>query len=253
MDVRAYLDRIGYQGNASPTIETLREMHQAHFLNVPFENLDIARGVRIEMDEAGNFAKVVKNRRGGWCFELTGLFAMALRELGFQVDLLGARTLFEGRLGHPMDHMILIVHLEEDWIADVGFGSRVAEPLRLSERQPQFAAQRRYVVENDGDHWFVTCTEPGTGAGVNPNAMYIFTMQPRVLDEFGDVCNWLQTSPDSRFVQRDIVTLPTATGRVTLAGGRLITIDDGNRNERQISSPDEERKILQDRFGITLS
>jgi len=252
MDVHAYLDRIGYQGDTAPTIETLRGMHRAHFLNVPFENLDIARGVRIEMDEAVNFAKVVQKRRGGWCLELTGLFATALRALGFGVDVLAGRTMVEGRLSAPMSHMTLIVHLHEDWIADVGFGGRIAEPLRLSEREPQLVGERRSVVANDGDHWFVTCGEPGSGAGLNPNAAYLFTRKPRGFDEFREVCNWLQTSPASRFTQRGIVTLPTPTGRTTLAGGRLITIEHGKREEREVASPEEERQILRERFRIVL-
>lgn len=248
MDLQAYLDRIGYQGDTSPTIETLRGMHRAHFLNVPFENLDIARGVRIEMDESVNFAKVVQKRRGGWCLELTGLFARALRELGFGVDVMAGRTMGDGRLSQPMSHMTLIVHLDDDWIADVGFGGRITEPLRLSEREAQLVGQRRYVVANDGDHWFVTCDEPGS-----PTRAYLFTMQPRAFDEFRAVCDWLQTSPASNFTQRDIVSLGTPNGRATLASGRLITIEDGKREEREVSSAEDERTILRECFGITLS
>ncbi len=248
MDLQAYVRRIGYEGGMAPTLETLRGMHRAHFFHVPFENLDIGRGVRIEVDEAVIFDKVVRAGRGGFCLELTALFASALRALGFRVDVIGARVMSEGRLGAPMSHMMLIVHLDEPWIADVGFGGRVAEPLRLADRGEQRAGPRGYIVTNDGDHWFVTCTEPGS-----PPMMYLFTMQPREFGEFRPVCDWLQTSAESRFTQGDIVSLATPSGRATLANKRLIVFEDGNREERVVESEDEEHRILRDRFGITLS
>ncbi len=246
MDVPAYLSRIAYDGDTAPTIETLRAMHRAHAFTVPFENLDIRLGTMIEVDEGVNFDKIVRRRRGGFCLELTGMFGRALREMGFDVDVVGARVLMEGRLGEPLAHMVLIVHLEEDWIADVGFGGRVIEPLRLRATSDQMVGERRYNVDSDGDHWFVTCTEEA-----NPPGMYTFTMQPRAFDEFYDVCGWLQASPHSRFTHGSIVSLPRPNGRATLAGGRLIIMREGERTEREVSR-DEEPAILEREFGITL-
>jgi N-hydroxyarylamine O-acetyltransferase len=219
-------------------------MHRAHAYSVPFENFDISRGVRIEVDEAVNFEKIVTRRRGGFCLELTGTLAIALRQIGFSVDVIGARVLAEGRLSHPMSHMVLIVHLDEPWIADVGFGGRVIEPLRLGERGEQVVGIRKYVVENDGDHWFVTCMEAGYDT-----LTYTFTMQPREFEEFRPVCDWLQTSPDSRFTTGDVISLPTPTGRTTLAGGRLISFDGVTREEREVT-PAEAARIARDHFGI---
>lgn len=246
MDVKAYLQRIGYEDDTKPTLETLRAMHRAHFYNVPFENLDIRRGVRIQVDEGVVFDKVVRAGRGGFCLELTGLFAAVLREMGFHVDVIGARVMAEGRLGAPMSHMTLIVHLDERWIADVGFGGRIAEPLRLDDREEQRIGPRGYVVANDGDHWFVTCAEPAS-----PPMTYVFAMQPREFHEFGPVCEWLQTSPLSRFTQGDIVSLATPNGRLTLAEGRLIIAEDGAREER-VLDPSEQALALKRYFGITL-
>jgi N-hydroxyarylamine O-acetyltransferase len=246
VDVEAYLARIGYRGEPAPDLGTLRTMHRCHFLNVPFENFDISRGVRVEVDEAVNYDKIVSRHRGGFCLELTGTFARALRQIGFNVDVIGARVFSEGHLSYPLSHMTLIVHLDEDWIADVGFGGRIIEPLRLAERGEQVFGMRRYVVENDSDHWFVTCSEAGYDA-----AAYTFVMKPREFSEFEEVCNWLQTSPDSRFTQGDIISLPTEVGRATLARGRLITFDGVTREERDVSSA-EVQAILRERFGITL-
>lgn len=244
MDVPAYLERIGYSGDARPTLEALRDLHRAHFLSIPFENLDISRGVRIEVDEGLNFDKIVRRRRGGFCLELTSMFARALRQIGFRVDVIGARVFLEGRLSYPMSHMTLIVHLDEPWIADVGFGGRIAGPLRLAERSEQEFGMRRYLVENDHDQWFVTCLEDGYDPG-----MYTFVRQPREFEEFAEVCHWLQTSPDSRFTRGDMISLPSDVGRTTLAGNRLITFDGTTRSEQNVA-PHEAVALIRDRFGI---
>jgi len=89
-DVAAYLDRIGYTGELTPSEPVLRELHRAHLLAVPFENLDISRGVPIQLDYPALFGKIVTRRRGGFCYELNGLFAELLRALGFSVKLLSA-------------------------------------------------------------------------------------------------------------------------------------------------------------------
>ena len=102
-------------------------------------------------------------------------------------------------------------------------------------------------MANDGDHWFVTCIERGT-----PPMTYTFTMQPREFHEFAPVCGWLQTSPDSRFTQGDVVSLATPTGRVTLSEGRLITTEGDARTERTLDGPAAIDEALRETFGIDL-
>lgn len=247
MDVSAYLERIGYHGDTAPTLENLRSMHRAHALSVPFENLDIGLGTSIVVDEGVNFDKIVRRHRGGFCLELTGMFGRALRALGFRVDVIGARVMIDGRLGRPRSHMVLVVHLDEQWIADVGFGGRVIEPLRMADGVEQLVGDRRYNVACDGDHWFVTGTEPG-----NPTGIYTFTQDPLEFEEFHEVCHWLQTSPDSRFTQGSIASLARENGRVTLVGTRLITTNGEERVERDIA-PEDVRAVLLSEFGITLT
>ncbi|MGE3074147.1 MAG: arylamine N-acetyltransferase [Dehalococcoidia bacterium] len=246
MDLDAYLRRIGYAGSCEPTIETLRAMHRTHFYSVPFENLDISLGRRIEVDEDVNFNKIVNEGRGGFCLELTGTFARALRQMGFRVDVLGARVLAPtGQLSHPLSHMTLLVHLDEPWIVDVGFGGRIAAPLRLNDSSLQEAEGRSHAVANDGDHWLVTAGEPGNEGGT-----YVFTLQPREFGEFHEVCDWLQTSAESRFTHGPIVSLATPSGRRTLAGSRLILTENGARTESEVATEAEQREILREQFGI---
>lgn len=144
--------------------------------------------------------------------------------------------------------MVSVVHLDEPWIADVGFGGRIIEPLKLNERGEQVFGPRRYVVSNDGDHYFVTCDE----AGNLPAMTYAFTLQPRSFSEFNEVCDWLQTSPDSRFTKGDVVSIATPDGRITLAETTIIMTSEGNREERELKSDEERTRILLEHFRLHL-
>ncbi|TDI15991.1 MAG: arylamine N-acetyltransferase, partial [Acidobacteria bacterium] len=100
MEINAYLKRIGYRGSRQPTAETLRQLHRAHLLAVPFENLDIPLGHPIVLSLPSFYDKIVRRRRGGFCYELNGLFGWLLEQLGFTVVMLSARV-FEGAQPGP--------------------------------------------------------------------------------------------------------------------------------------------------------
>ncbi|MBI3162163.1 MAG: arylamine N-acetyltransferase, partial [Chloroflexi bacterium] len=150
MDVSSYLDRINYHGSTEPTIETLRGLHRAHLLTVPFENLDIQRGRRIVLDEAALFEKIVVNRRGGFCYELNSLFTSLLRQMGFDVTVFSANVL-HGGIPAEIDHLTLLIQLEERWIADVGFGDSSRLPLRLDFDGEQHGADSTYRLTRADD------------------------------------------------------------------------------------------------------
>jgi len=101
MDVGAYLNRIGFDGAPRQRADTLRALHAAHLETVPFENLDIHLGRPIVLDEAAFFDKIVRRGRGGFCFELNGLFAALLRALGFDVTMLSGVYPPRPRRIHP--------------------------------------------------------------------------------------------------------------------------------------------------------
>src|SRR2546426_5826969 len=155
-DVQAYLDRIRHTGSTTPTLETLRTIHRAHMLAVPFENLDIALGRKIVVDEEAFLRKVVEQHRGGFCYELNGAFAALLRALGFQVTLLSARVArSDGGESPEFDHLTLRVDLSVDqtepWLADVGFGELFLEPLRLRSGIEQRDPAGTFRLAQSGD------------------------------------------------------------------------------------------------------
>jgi N-hydroxyarylamine O-acetyltransferase len=248
LNVPAYLRRINYAGPAAPTAETLRELHRAHLFAVPFENLDIGLGRRIVCDEDAFVHKIVNERRGGFCYELNGAFAVLLRALGFQVTLLSARVArSDGGYSPEFDHLTLRVDLDEQWVVDVGFGDSFLEPLRLEATVEQSQIGRIYrLTEIEGVFGLEVM------AAANWKREYSFTLQPRQLSEFAAMCHYHQISPQSHFTHKRICSRPMPEGRITLSDRTLIETRNGVRHERVLSSEDEWRAKLHEIFGVNL-
>ena len=248
-NVPAYLARIGYTGPTPPTIDTLRSIHRAHLQTVPFENLDIALGRTIVVDEDATVRKIVEQRRGGFCYEMNAAFAALLRELGFRVTLLSARVArSQGEEGPEFDHLTLRVDLEEPWLADVGFGESFLEPLRMQSGHEQLDPTGPFRLLQIGERLQLDKAEPDEGW----RPQYSFSLQPRRLEDFAGMCHYHQTSPESSFTQNSICTRATAEGRITLSGMKLIVTRHGQREERVLSSEDERNHVLRDQFGINV-
>jgi N-hydroxyarylamine O-acetyltransferase len=249
MDVPAYLERLRYHGPLSPTAETLRRLHLAHLQSVPFENLSIHAGEPIRLDDESLFDKVVARRKGGFCYELNGLFAALLRELGFDVAMLSAEVKGADDFSPAYDHMALLVALEDRWLADVGFGDSFREPLRLDERGEQTEGDLAYRVEETGDGRLILARREEGGAW---RAQYRFGLKPHVYADYADRCRFHQTSPDSHFTRNRICSLATPDGRVTLSGTKLITTRGGERLERELADEAERAQVLREVFGIVM-
>lgn len=242
----AYLQRIAYHDALAPTVATLHALHAAHPLAVPFENLDIHWGRRIVLDEAALFAKIVTHRRGGFCYELNGLFATLLRHAGFSVTLLSAGVAHqEGGFGPPFDHLALLVESEDRWLVDVGFGDSFHVPLRLDDSGEQVQERGVYRVEHDGAEG--TLLRRGTDGW---EAQYHFTLQPRALADFTAMCSYHQTSPASPFTRGRVCSRATPDGRITLRDRRLIATVHGQKTERVLGDEEEYHAALRTHFGI---
>jgi N-hydroxyarylamine O-acetyltransferase len=250
LDIPAYLDRIQYRGSIIPSPATLRDLQLAHLFNVPFENLSIHYGQPIVLDDAALFEKIVTRRRGGFCYELNGLFAALLRGLGFEVRKLSARVAnADGVFGPDFDHMTLLVQLEEPWLADVGFGDSFRLPLRLNETGAQVQGARSYKIEPQDDRLLMWQQEDGQ----DWKPQYSFTLDRFEYPDYAGMCYYHQTSPDSHFTRARVCTRATPGGRITLSDLRLITTEDGHRNERVLADEDEYTRVLHDEFGIMIA
>ena len=254
LNVDAYLNRIHYVGSRTPSAATLRGLHTAHLYAVPFENLDIGRGRRLSLALPDLYAKIVARRRGGFCFELNGLFGWLLASLGYGVTHLSARVYgSDGRPGPEFDHLTLRVVCPADgddhpWLADVGAGDSFIEPLRLAAGKPERQGERTFGLETVGDRWFYWLQEPDGAA----EHQYDFTLQPRVFPaDFEPMCIYQQTAPESHFTQRRLCTLATPSGRLTLSDNRFIVTEGGQKREREIDTAEFERRLKFD-FGVDL-
>jgi N-hydroxyarylamine O-acetyltransferase len=253
MDVGAYLKRIRFDETPRVHLDTLRALHVAHLEAVPFENLDIHLGRPIVLHESAFFDKIVRRGRGGFCFELNGLFAALLRSIGFRVTMLAAGVRRgDGTYSPDFHHMALMVELGERWLADVGFGDSFREPLRLDDPGEQMRDGRLYRVTHDGVGGTMSGrSEAGTEIGgvIVPEKGYRFTLSPRTLSDYDGSCHFLQTSPESIFTQRLMCSRATPTGRVTIADQRLVVTDRGVRHERRLGDA-EWRAAFTEHCGI---
>jgi N-hydroxyarylamine O-acetyltransferase len=251
MNTQAYLQRINYTGPLDPTSETLRLLQVAHLLAVPFENLSIHSGEAIVLDDAALFDKIVHRRRGGFCYELNGLFAALLRALGYEVAMLSAQVANDqGKFGPDFDHMALMATLDGRWLVDVGFGDSFLEPLLLDERGEQVQSERAYRIDLDGAHLMLGQRMP---AG-DWKTQYRFTLKPNEYSDYAEMCRYHQTSRESHFTRALICSRATPAGRITLSDMRFITTDaGGGRQERPVFNQQEYATILREQFGIVMT
>ncbi|MBO8172485.1 MAG: arylamine N-acetyltransferase [Bacillaceae bacterium] len=249
MNIDVYLKRIGIQDREKPDAVFLQELQRQHLLTVPFENLDIMIGRKISLDVEKFYDKVVEERRGGFCYELNGLFYWLLDSLGYDVDMIAGRVKREhGGFGPEFDHMALIVHLDRDVLVDVGFGRGTRVPLPLDGRE-----------NSDPDGTFRIVSDPTVSSGyafqrktdTEWETLYTFTTIPRNLHDFAEMCRYQQTSPESNFVRKWIVSLATPAGRITLSDFSLTVTEGASREKRELNER-ERYRILSERFGINL-
>ncbi len=247
-----YLARIDYSGPFVPTVETLYGLHASHMYAVPFENLSIVPLHQpIELDQDSLWQKIVEQRRGGFCYELNGLFAWLLKQAGFGVTYLNGRVFSQrGTLGIDFDHLVLLVTAPGEsrrWIADVGFGDSFVVPLVLRQgEQPQ--GLRAYRLQSTGDG-YVMWQKSYEG---DWQRQYFFDLRPRRFPfDYEAGSAYHQRSPDSSFTHSSVVSRATPRGRITLQKDRLIVTEDGNRTERRVA-PGEWRILLREHFGLAI-
>jgi N-hydroxyarylamine O-acetyltransferase len=245
--VAGYLQRIGVARPEAGGAAALRVLHRAHQLAVPFENLSIHLGEPISLDSGDLFGKIVTRRRGGFCYELNGLFALLLEALGMRVQRAAARVYGGGELSPPFDHLALFVQPADGsgpWLADVGFGRHSDYPLLLGRRDEQDDPAGRFQLAqaDDGDLDVLKDGEP----------QYRIEPRERSLADFVPTCWWQQTSPQSHFVQGPVCTLLTDGGRITISGRTLIETTGGSRTETELASDEVLLAAYRDRFGIVL-
>ncbi|PAZ15847.1 acetyltransferase [Streptomyces sp. SA15] len=248
--VDAYLERIGAKRPERADAKALAHLHERHVLSVPFENIDFAYGRPSPPIGLGASAleKIISRNRGGCCYELNGAFHELLRTLEFDVAPLAARVMEEDGFTPPLGHMALRVVTEDGegpYLADVGYGNAFRHPLRLAERGEQADEQGTFQL-TEAPHGDLDLLRDGV-------LQYRLEQRPRELDDFAAMTWWLRSSDDSPFLARQVCTLPTAEGRVTLAGRTLTHTAGGDKTKERLSEDAALLAAYRAVFGIELA
>lgn len=248
VDVERCLDRIGYAGPRRADLATLTSLQRAFLLRVPFENLDIHIGRPIVLETERFYAKIVEERRGGFCYECNGLFHAMLEALDFEVDYLAAAMLLDRSLPLDFGHLVLRVRLgEQDYLVDVGNGQSCRQPLCLDGGRAR-DEDIDYEVRAHATGHALYYHEPGG----DWQPRFRFDSTPRHLDEFDAMCRMHQTSPQSRFTRHRLASLATAGGRVTLLDRELDISEGGRVKTRRLDSDPDYAAALERYFGLHL-
>lgn len=253
IDLDAYFARIGYSGPRAPTLDTLKALHFAHATAIPFENLDVLAKRPILLDPPVLQKKLVAQKRGGYCFEVNGLFAAVLRQLGFNVMTLIGRVRWKtpDTIDTGPSHMLSLVDLPEGrFLADIGFGGlTMTGPIRLETDSEQQTPHEPRRLLADGDGYMLQAK-----LGEEWGNVYRFTLDPQTRADY-EIANWYtSTHPQSIFVQFLIVARPLADRRITLFNCNLtIRHLDGRVENRCLDSAADIAAALAEHFDLPLS
>lgn len=242
-DLPAYLDRIGLAQAPTATLAGLEAVCLHHVGAIPFENLDPLTGRTPSLEPARLQAKLVGDRRGGYCFEHNLLLALALVRLGFRVTLREARVAAPTRLGRT--HGVLEVAAEgEAWLADVGFGGRgLLGPVPLDGAD----------IRRHGEAWRLRPQARGqllqAGAGGAWEDLYLLEPGEVYPVDWAVANHYTGSHPDSRFVRTLTVQLAQPGRRRVLRGRTLTTWGQDGPDTREVPAADLAATV-RDTFGL---
>ncbi len=216
LSVSAYLKRIGFTGPANPDVETLNRLQELHVMAVPYENLEIMQQKPVTLDIPSLYDKIVNRRRGGYCFELNGLYAWLLSEIGFEVIQHFGRWIAGEPLRYPeRRHRIIRVLLAgKAYICDVGVGMPAPRrPLLLAPfvEQEQYGAVYR-IVPDEIDIYDVQVKKDG-----NWETLYSFNDDPCISVDYMQAHYYCTHFPQSRFINETIICIKTPEGHNSIA------------------------------------
>lgn len=239
-----YLERIGHGWNVRPKLPTLRSLHRAHVTAIPFEALDVQLGVIPSLEPEAIFEKLVERPRGGWCYEMNGLFGAALQAIGFAVTRLSCSVMRqEGGAARSGTHLALLVDCDGPWLCDVGFGGGLLEPLPLAEVARLDAPYTVSLERTEDGYWrFAQRLEVPFG--------YDFRAEPADEALFAEKCRWQATDPASNFTQNFVAQKRSRDRHLVLRGKVLTEHGPDGTTTHTIGSADELVSALAERFGI---
>lgn len=249
MNPEKYFERIGLQNsNLKTDADSLKLLQKEHLLKIPFENLDIHWKHPIILDTENFYKKIIAEKRGGFCYELNGLFNELLKEIGFQTKIISAKVFGrDGNFGAEYDHLAILTKIgEEEFLVDVGFGDFSAEPLKFVLDIEQADENGTFLIRKFDEEYFEVVKKDGE----TWQSEYIFKDLERDLSEFSEMCNFHQTSSESHFTRGKLCSIMTENGRKTLTDKMFIETQNCTRSEKVVNSETEFYEILEREFNI---
>lgn len=247
-DLTQYLTRIQYQGTCTASANGLKALMQQQLFNVPFENLDVLAGKVISLVPEDIVNKIVHQQRGGYCYEVNGLFCMALQALDIPYQLVAARPMFYP-VKRPKTHMAVIATVEgQEYLCDLGFGSYcIREPLSLADcNQPIQQGSDTFQLLKQGDEYILQALVEGNWIN-----QYGFNRCPVEFIDFAPA-NWMNsTHKDAIFTQKYLIVKFNPQGRTILLGDQLKQVI-GKTTQVQTIQPADIKTVLREYFALTL-
>lgn len=250
--VQKYLARIHYQGSVQPTLENLHILHRQHLLNIPYENLDILNNVPLSLKQDDLFRKMIENHRGGYCFELQGLFYYLLQTLGYNVRQFAGRFMDQPGITQMRRHRILVVSFgEKRYVCDVGVRSESPrQPLELATDLVQSDGIGQYRYEKDSFYGWVLMRKLPRKEWRH---VLGFTEEPQIDDDYIMLSFFCEKHPDSTFNKYMKISTFTKDANLNIIGNEYRVFQDGKIVSRQeLHNDDEAREVLIDKFGINV-
>ena len=250
LDLGGYLARIGWSGEAPVTPETLSQLIRAHMSSIAFENLDVLLGRPVRLDLDGIQEKLVRGRRGGYCFEHAILFAAAVERLGFSTMRHSARVvLFFPRTETPRTHMFLTVSLPQGrFVVDPGFGGAAAQfAIPLVDGREESPHEASHWMSKDGPYWWMR-TQTGDGS----SDVWVSTLEEDYPIDFDMANHYTASHPRSPFVNRLMMSVFKRDGRVTLMNRDLTIRRGATVHKSQLANRTALRSLLIEHFGFDL-
>jgi len=247
--IDAYLQRIGLGSMVSATEEGLEILHRAQVYAIPFENFDVILGRGVRLDAEALYRKLVLQHRGGYCFELNGLFLRALLRLGFRARPLLARVHGQGEPGGRTHQLALVTVRDRGWIADVGFGSNgLHAPIPFELERVSVQCGHHYQLA-DGGRYGTTLQRQQDGDWIN---LYSFDLGyvSQADIELGN--HYTSTHPECFFTWARVANLPRRTGRVSLMDFSLTEIEGAEERKTKLEAGSAYLDALEKYFGIRL-
>ena len=247
--INRYLRKLGYRGSAQASFDTLQELQSLHLQRIPYENLDILNGRLLSLEPDDLYDKIILKQRGGYCFELNGLYRELLISLGYRVSQYAGRYLTTPGLGQLRKHRVLVVDIDGTrFITDVGYRSEQPRcPLELKADKIQTDGISEYKLRVDPFYGWVIMQKE---AGKDWRDLYAFTEEPQLDMDFILPSFYCERHPTSPFIDTLKLSVFTSDSNVCLVDDRYYVYQNASIVETRTVSDDEARGLLLQKFYI---